>query len=179
MEFHPVMEHVFLTSDRKRNVCLHDTCMAFVQLLQRMQEGAVQTYNTKLSQCGIQHLSNPETSSILFNRQGTQLGVTMLNYFPHDLLTQQRWPVTVCSASNLPDSTPIPPGERTYANACTMEHGSFSRPGPDTDKLYAAGSDDFRAYIWSLLLPASLAAQRGIIPYALKRRQQRDRLLQY
>jgi hypothetical protein len=46
MEFHPVMEHVFLTSDWKRNVCLHDTCMAFVQLLQRMQEGAVQTVCT-------------------------------------------------------------------------------------------------------------------------------------
>ncbi|KAJ7851678.1 WD40 repeat-like protein [Mycena olivaceomarginata] len=166
VEFHPVMEHVFATSDQRGNVCLRDTRMAFGPLFRRTQEGVVQTYNTKLSRRGIQHLSNPETSSISFNRQGTQLGVTMLNYFPTIYSLSDADPVAVCSASNLPDGTPVPPGERTYANACTMKHGSFGGPGLDTDALYAAGSDDFRAYIWSLPSPASLAAQRRIIPYA-------------
>ncbi|KAF7364852.1 WD40 repeat-like protein [Mycena venus] len=184
VEFHPVMEHVFATSDQNGQVCLRDTRMAFGPLVQRTQQGVVQIYNTKLSRRDIPHLSNPETSSIAFNHQGTQLGVTMMvsklclplrtephypkNYFPTIYSLTDADPVAVCSAANLPDGTPIPPGERTYANVCTMKHGGFGGPGLDgeADVLYVAGSDDFRAYVWALPPPATLAAQRTVISHA-------------
>ncbi|KAJ7256817.1 WD40-repeat-containing domain protein [Mycena haematopus] len=166
VEFHPLMEHVFATSDQNGHVCLRDMRMAFGPLVQRTKEGVVQIYNTKLSRRAISHLSNPETSSITFNRQGTQLGVTMLNYLPTIYSLTDADPVAVCSGANLPNGTPVPPGERTYTNTCTMKHGAFGGPGLDTDVLYAAGSDDFRAYVWALPPPESLAAQRTVLSYA-------------
>ncbi|KAJ7022762.1 WD40 repeat-like protein [Mycena alexandri] len=166
VQFHPRMEHVFATSDGNGRVCLRDMRMGFGPLAHRTQNGVVQIYNTKISRRSALHLSNPETSSISFNQQGTQLGVTMLNYFPTIYALIDPDPVAVCSAANLPDGTPIPPGQRTYANACTMKHGSFGGPGLDTDALYVAGSDDFRAYVWALPPPARLAAQRTILSHA-------------
>ncbi|KAF7348252.1 WD40 repeat-like protein [Mycena sanguinolenta] len=166
VEFHPIMEHVFATSDQNGHVCLRDTRMAFGPLVQRTQEGVVQIYNTKLSRRAIPHLSNPETSSIVFNRQGTQLGVTMLNYFPTIYSLTDADPVAVCSGANLPDGRPVTTGERTYGNACTMKHGTFGGPGLEADAFYVAGSDDFRAYVWVLPPPESLTAQRTILSYA-------------
>ncbi|KAK7022106.1 WD40 repeat-like protein [Favolaschia claudopus] len=166
VEFHPVMEHIFATSDQSGQVCLRDTRMAFGPLAQRTQEGIVQIYNTKLSRPAIQHLSNPEVSSLVFNGQGTQLSVAMLNFNPTIYNIHDSDPVAVCSAGSLPDGSPIPPGERTYANACTMKHGGFGGPGLDRDTLYLAGSDDFRAYVWALPPPETLAARRKVLSYA-------------
>ncbi|KAJ7163479.1 WD40 repeat-like protein, partial [Mycena crocata] len=166
VQFHPVMEHIFATSDGYGRVCLRDIRMAFGPLVRRTQEGIVQTYNTKLSRRSIAHLSHPEASSLSFNEQGTQLGVTMLHYSPTIYALTDPDPVAVCSAENHPDGTPISSGERTYGNACTMKHGSFGGPGLDADALYAAGSDDFRAYIWALPSPATLAARRTVFSYA-------------
>ncbi|OCB84985.1 WD40 repeat-like protein [Sanghuangporus baumii] len=60
-------------------------------------------------------------------------------------------PLAVCSGTNLPDGSPVPEGERTYKNACTMKHGSFGSPSGDIeDMYYTTGSDDFRAYVWKL-----------------------------
>ncbi|KAJ7160099.1 WD40 repeat-like protein [Mycena filopes] len=166
VQFHPRMEHVFATSDGNGRVCLRDMRMGFGPLSQRTQNGVVQIYNTKISRRATPHLSNPETSSISFNQDGSQLGVTMLNYFPTIYALTDPDPVAVCSAAKLPDGTPIPPGERTYANACTMKHGSFGGPGLDADALYITGSDDFRAYVWALPPPATLAAQRTVLSHA-------------
>ncbi|KAJ7439203.1 WD40 repeat-like protein [Mycena latifolia] len=167
VEFHPTMEHIFATSDSSGRVCLRDLRMAFGPLVQRTREGIVHSYHTKLSRRSAPYLSNPETGGISFNRQGTQLAVTMLHYFPtiYDLADSD--PVVVCSAPNLPDGTAVPSGESTYANFCsTMKQGSFGGPGLDVDTLYAAGSDDFRAYIWALPSPAELAARRTVISHA-------------
>ncbi|KAJ7701447.1 WD40 repeat-like protein [Mycena rosella] len=165
--FHPIMEHIFATSDANGRVCLRDLRMAFGPLTQRTQEGVVHTYTTKLSRRSASYLSNPETGGISFNRQGSRLGVTMLHYFPTIYALMDPDPVAVCSASNLPDGTPIPSGAYTYANSCsTMKQGSFGGPGLDEDTLYAAGSDDFRAYVWALPPPAELAARRTRISHA-------------
>lgn len=166
VEFHPVMEHIFATSEAGGRVCLRDLRMAFGPLVQRTGEGIVHSYHTKLSRRRTPSLSNPETLGISFNRQGTQLAVTMLHYFPTIYNLMDSDPVAVCSAPNLPDGSPVPRGESTYENSCsTMKQGSFGGPGLDVDTLYAAGSDDFRAYIWSLPPPAALAAQRTFISY--------------
>ncbi|KAJ7741331.1 WD40 repeat-like protein [Mycena metata] len=163
VQFHPRMEHVFATSDGHGRVCLRDMRMGFGPLTHRTQNGV---YNTKISRRSAPHLSNPETSSISFNQEGTQLGVTMLHYFPTIYALMDPDPVAVCSAANLPNGTPVPPEQRTYANACTMKHGSFGGPGLDTDTFYMAGSDDFRAYVWALPPPAALEAQRTILSHA-------------
>ncbi|KAJ7673525.1 hypothetical protein B0H17DRAFT_1140861 [Mycena rosella] len=44
--------------------------------------------------------------------------------------------------------------------------GSFGGPGLNEDTLYAAGSDDFHAYIWALPPFAKLAARRTFISHA-------------
>jgi len=43
-----------------------------------------------------------------------------------------------------------------------IQHGSFGGTGLTAD-LYAAGSDDFRAYIWKLPSTSQLEAQRKIL----------------
>jgi WD repeat-containing protein 22 len=42
VEYHPVMEHIFVTSDSRGNVCLRDARMAFGPLLNRTRQGIVQ-----------------------------------------------------------------------------------------------------------------------------------------
>ncbi|KAF7299756.1 WD40 repeat-like protein [Mycena chlorophos] len=165
VEFHPSMGHIFATCDSRGAVCLRDTRMAFGPLKQRTKEGVVQTYNTKMACRGKPSLANPETCSVVFNRQGTHLAVTMLNYCPTIYALNDAHPLAVCSAPNLPDGTPVPEGGRTYSNCCTIKHGAFGGPGLEEDSLYVAGSDDFRAYVWSLPSPADLEAQRTILTF--------------
>jgi len=68
--------------------------------------------------------------------------------------------VAICSASFLPDGNPVPPGQRTYSNACTIKHGSFGGPALDCDSFYSSGSDDFRGYVWKIPDLTSLEQQR-------------------
>ena len=41
-----------------------------------------------------------------------------------------------------------------------MQHGSFGGPGLDVDDMYAAGSDDFRCYVWKVPSALELMEQR-------------------
>ncbi|TFK40763.1 WD40 repeat-like protein [Crucibulum laeve] len=150
VQYHPIMDNIFVTSDNKGQVCLRDERMAFGPLTQRSGQGVVQLYNTKLTKQSIGHLSNPESSSVVFDREGKKIAVTMLNYLPTIYALSDPNPVAICSGRNLPDGSPNPPGERTYSNSCTMKHGTFGGPGLDTDEYYVAGSDDFRGYIWKI-----------------------------
>lgn len=43
-----------------------------------------------------------------------------------------------------------------------IKHGSFGGPGLETDILYAAGSDDFRGYVWKIPPLSVLEEQRKI-----------------
>lgn len=42
LEFHPIMEHIFVSSDSRGNVCLRDARMAFGPLVDRTGQGVVQ-----------------------------------------------------------------------------------------------------------------------------------------
>lgn len=55
VQAHPVMEHIFATSDSHGQVCLRDTRMAFGPLSARSNEGIVQT--VRLSLCRARLLS--------------------------------------------------------------------------------------------------------------------------
>ncbi|KAF9242646.1 WD40 repeat-like protein [Melanogaster broomeanus] len=150
VQTHPIMEHIFATSDSHGQVCLRDTRMAFGPLSSRSNDGIVQNYNTKLSKRSLSFLSNPESSSIIFDRDGSKLAVTMLHWFPTIYGLSDPNPLAVLTGHNHPDGTPVPPGERTYSNSCTMKSGAFGGPGMNEDLLYVAGSDDFRGYVWKL-----------------------------
>jgi len=101
VQAHPVMEHIFATSDSHGQVCLRDTRMAFGPLSARSNEGIVQDvrlsftvhdflpltsfvrpglkYVTKLSKRSLGYLSNPESSSITFDKDGR-----LFSYFKID-----------------------------------------------------------------------------------------------
>ncbi|KAI5997409.1 WD40-repeat-containing domain protein [Pisolithus albus] len=164
VQAHPVMEHIFATSDLRGQVCLRDSRMAFGPLSTRSNEGIVQTYVTKLSKRSCGHLSNPESSSITFDRDGTRLALTMLHWYPTIYALSDPYPLAICTGRNGPDGNPIPAGERTYSNSCTMKSGAFGGPGISEDILYAAGSDDFRGYVWEIPDTATLAGLRQEIP---------------
>ncbi|TFK70950.1 WD40 repeat-like protein [Pluteus cervinus] len=160
LQFHPTMDHIFATSESVGRVCLRDTRMAFGPLTQRTRQGVVQTYNTKITKPSINYLSNPEASSLAFDRDGSKLAVTMLHYLPTIYALTDPHPIATCSGVNLPDGTPVLPPERTYSNSCTMKHGSFGGPASDRDVMYSAGSDDFRGYIWKIPPAAELVERR-------------------
>ncbi|KIK92955.1 hypothetical protein PAXRUDRAFT_829466 [Paxillus rubicundulus Ve08.2h10] len=150
VQTHPLMEHIFATCDSHGQVCLRDTRMSFGPLSHRSNEGIVQTYNTKLSKRSLSYLSNPESSSIVFDRDGRKLAVTMLHWFPTIYALSDPHPLAVLTGHNNPDGTPVTPGKRTYSNSTTMKSGTFGGPGMNEDILYGAGSDDFMGYVWKL-----------------------------
>jgi len=160
VQFHPNMHHIFATSDNRGQLCLRDCRMAFGPLSQRRQNGVVQTYITTLSKPSIQHLSNPEVSSITFDATGTKLAATMLHYFPTIYSLADPYPLAICSGRRQRDGEPFPKGQGSYTNSCTIKHGSFGSGGLDDDQYYCAGSDDFRAYVWKIPDNAVLLEQR-------------------
>ncbi|KAG7088144.1 hypothetical protein E1B28_012166 [Marasmius oreades] len=161
VQYHPQTEHLFVTSDGQGNVCLRDTRMAFGARTERSGNGVVLHYNTKLSKRRLKHLSNPESSSVTFGADGNQIAVTMLHYFPTIYGTSDPNPIAICTGRNYPDGTPVPEGERTYSNSCTMKHGCFGRP-PDNPGIsyYCAGSDDFCGYLWQIPPVEELTVRR-------------------
>ncbi|KAF9464101.1 WD40 repeat-like protein [Collybia nuda] len=160
IQFHPIMDNIFVTSDGRGVVCLRDVRMAFGPLRTRTREGIVQVYNTKLAKRGSDILSNPEASSVTFDRDGTKLAVTMLHHLPTIYALSDPIPIAVCSGKNRPGGTPVPPSERTYSNGCTIKHGSFGGPGLDCDGFYSAGSEDFCAYVWKIPRLSELIGRR-------------------
>jgi DDB1- and CUL4-associated factor 5 len=49
-----------------------------------------------------------------------------------------------------------------YSPNQIIKHGSFGGPGLETDDLYAAGSDDFRGYVWKIPPLSVLEEQRKV-----------------
>ncbi|KAF7796301.1 hypothetical protein EIP86_007478 [Pleurotus ostreatoroseus] len=120
-QFHPAVPHVFATADARGGVCLRDTRMAFGPEAGRRTGGVVQTYVTALSKTSVSHLARPEATSVTFDRTGSKLAVTFLSYYPTIYSLADPLPLAVCSARTRPDGSPIPAGERTYTNVCTMK----------------------------------------------------------
>ncbi|KAG7445711.1 WD40 repeat-like protein [Guyanagaster necrorhizus] len=163
VKFHPTMANVFASCDSKGTVCLRDVRLGFGPANKRMNQGVVQVFNTKISKGSIAHLSNPESSSITFDRDGTKLAVTMLHHYPTIYSVSDPNPIALCNVQTLPDGSPVLPGQRTYSNSCTIKHGSFGGLGFDSDDFYCAGSDDFCAYLWKIPSISSLVERRQVV----------------
>ncbi|KAH7915613.1 WD40 repeat-like protein [Hygrophoropsis aurantiaca] len=162
---HPTMDHIFATSDAHGQVCLRDTRMAFGPLKSRSNHGVVQIYNTELCKRSKDILAHPESSSIVFDHDGTKLATNMLHYFPTIYSLSDPNPLAVCNGKNHPDGGAVcpTPGERTYSNSCTMKSGAFGNQCLQDEPLYATGSDDFRGYVWKLPPLIDLSANRKVI----------------
>ncbi|GAA5926629.1 hypothetical protein JCM1841_003186 [Sporobolomyces salmonicolor] len=96
--------------------------------------------------------ARPGISSLAFAPSGSLLCLTLSGYLPtlYELSSPQ--PLATFSAP-LPDPSPEPGLPRTYRNSCTTKHGSFGGgPGavPGEGLFYAAGSDDFKSYVWEV-----------------------------
>ncbi|GJE88449.1 WD40 domain-containing protein [Phanerochaete sordida] len=164
VQYHPTIPHFFLTSD-KTGVCLRDVRMAFGPRRLRSNEGVVQKFVTSISKPSVPHLCQPEIGSVTFDRTGSRLAVTLLGYYPTIYSISDPYPLAICSGRYQPDGNDIPTGERTYANSCTIKHGSFGGPGLDKDDYYSTGSDDFRAYVWKLPSDSLLREHQQVIDY--------------
>ncbi|KAF8895628.1 WD40-repeat-containing domain protein [Infundibulicybe gibba] len=161
VQYHPQMEHIFVTSESRGDVCLRDSRMTFGPLSSRTGQGVVCKYTTLLTRGpSLPSLCNPESSSVTFDREGSMIAVTMQHYLPTLYALTDPQPVAICSGRNLPDGTPVSAADTTYSNSCTMKHGSFGGPGLDRDSFYAAGSDDFRGYIWGIPTLSNLLSKR-------------------
>ncbi|KAF8719093.1 hypothetical protein AX14_011463 [Amanita brunnescens Koide BX004] len=137
--------------------------MAFGPSSRRSQQGVVLQYNTRLCRHSSNLMSNPESSSVTFDRGGTRIAVTFLHYYPTIYTLSDPNPIAVLSGNKLPNGSTVPAGERTYSNSCTMKHGSFGGPALETDDLFVSGSDDFRGYVWKIPPLAELLGEREVI----------------
>ncbi|KAL0069092.1 hypothetical protein AAF712_003778 [Marasmius tenuissimus] len=188
VQYHPQTEHLFVTSDGRGRVALRDTRTGFGSRKERSDNGVVLNvrlltpnnrvalkpevlisspqYNTKLSRRDTAHLSNPESSSVTFNADGSQLAITMLHYYPTLFKLSDPDPLAFFTGRNTPDGAPFPDGQRTYANSCTMKHGSFGGPPDDLGvNYYCAGSDNFCGYLWKIPPIEELISMREEISF--------------
>ncbi|TDL22196.1 WD40 repeat-like protein [Rickenella mellea] len=159
VQYHPQLESLFVTADNRGHVRLRDSRMAFASGA-REDAGTVLQYESSISRKSVPRIVRPETSSVRFDRQGKMLAVTFLHYFPTIYDFSDPFPLAVCSGARAPGGLPIPDGERTFVNSCTIKHGSFGGPGLDEDIYYSMGSDDFRTYVWKIPELSELRAKR-------------------
>ncbi|KAL5482695.1 hypothetical protein ACEPAI_9289 [Sanghuangporus weigelae] len=168
VRYHPRADKLFFTTDQHGNVCLRDIRMAFGDrsttgglAVNGDSKGTVMKYVTAITRRSVPHLVQPEAASLAVDRSGTKICVNFLHHLPTIYSISDPIPLAVCSGKNLPDGSPVPEGERTYKNACTMKHGSFGSPSGDVeDMYYTTGSDDFRAYVWKLPYTVTLQEAR-------------------
>ncbi|KAH8114456.1 WD40 repeat-like protein [Phellopilus nigrolimitatus] len=164
VKYHPQSDKLFFTSDIRGNVCLRDMRMSFDSESREAPDGAgtVLKYVTSITRRSTTNVQ-PEASSIAVDRDGNKLAVTFLHFFPTIYSTADPYPLAVCTGRNLPDGTPVPEGERTYSNSCTIKHGSFGGPGLGDDPFYTTGSDDFRGYVWKIPPLSELSEKRRVV----------------
>ncbi|PIL22436.1 hypothetical protein GSI_15124 [Ganoderma sinense ZZ0214-1] len=163
LQYHPTMPNIFATSDNRGCVCLRDIRMAFGPLSQRRDEGVVHKYVTTVARQGVSNMARPEASSLVFDREGRRLAVTMLHHLPTLYALNDPYPIAVFSGRHYPNGAAVSPGEKTYSNSCTMKHGSFGSLGSDRDLYYAQGSDDFRTYVWKIPEESALLESRMVV----------------
>ncbi|TRM60627.1 WD40-repeat-containing domain protein [Schizophyllum amplum] len=156
--FNPVLEHIFATSDKQR-LQLRDARMAFGSRSSLSDGGVVRTYSTRLTRttAGERQRCSPEVNSFTFDAAGQNIAATTLHHYPVIYALSDPAPVAVCTSGDLPAE------EGSYSNSCTMKHGSFSGRALNGN-YYAAGSDDFRGYVWRLPSLAELLERRTEVP---------------
>ncbi|TCD60396.1 hypothetical protein EIP91_010234 [Steccherinum ochraceum] len=163
VQYHPSIPHMFVTGTNTGFVCLRDIRSSFGHTPGRAP--VVHTYVTALSKSSSRYLYMPEVGSTTFDKTGSKLAVTMLHHRPTIYSLMDPLPLATCSGLNAPDGTRITDTKKTYSNCCTIKHGSFGGPGLHTDEYYAAGSDDFRAYVWKIPDLRELTQRRESIAY--------------
>ncbi|KAJ8291643.1 DDB1- and CUL4-associated factor 5 [Rhodotorula toruloides] len=119
----------------------------------------------------------PGVSSAVFSPSGSVICATLSGHLPTLYELNDPSPLATFSSPGPPDSAPParpsspPPIKRHtalsfphgYRNTTTTKHGSFGGPvgaAPGEGLLYAAGSDDFRAYVWKVPSLEALREQR-------------------
>ncbi|KIP10171.1 hypothetical protein PHLGIDRAFT_28569 [Phlebiopsis gigantea 11061_1 CR5-6] len=155
VQYHPTIPHLLVTGDRAGRAHLRDIRMMFGPLTARSKEGIVHTV-------GI-HIHDLPSIPLIKLSKGSKLAITFLGYLPTIYSIVDPYPIAVCSGQMQPNGDPIPSGERSYSNCCTIKHGSFGGPWGIDDGYYAAGSDDFRAYIWKLPPITALVHEREVV----------------
>ncbi|KAB5591802.1 DDB1-and CUL4-associated factor 5 [Ceratobasidium theobromae] len=145
----PGASHSFVVAEQNGNVSLMDTRMSFSASINPVEDprNVIQRYATWVSKPGSSACVAPEPSSVAFSSDGMRMAVTLKNFTPVLYDTFDMFPLAQCSANVGGASSP---GVGSYANNCTVKHGSFGGAGlglPE-DSVYCAGSDDFRVYAW-------------------------------
>ncbi|KAL1676900.1 WD40-repeat-containing domain protein [Schizophyllum commune] len=163
--FNPTMEHIFATSD-KRRLQLRDARMAFggrgrMATGEGEREkggGVVRTFHTRLTRTTKRGraICSPEVNSFTFDAEGQTIAATILHHYPVIFSLSDPAPIAVCTSAE------IPPELGGYSNSCTMKHGSFSGQA-FKGKYYAAGSDDFRGYVWRIPSMEELLERREVV----------------
>ena len=65
---------------------------------------------------------NARTLHSVFEKTiSTELMLVTQNFYPTIYALNDPHPIAICKSTVLPDGSPIPRGERTYANACTIK----------------------------------------------------------
>lgn len=149
VKFHPLMEHIFATSDARTGLKLRDTRMAFGPARNRCNSGEVMSFCHVLSKRGNALLARPEISSFDFNPEGNRIVTTVLGFNPTIYALDDPIPLGYCTSNDV---------GRTlgYMNHTTIKHGAIGRMGSANNEYFCAGSDDFRAYVWQLPSPQEL-----------------------
>ena len=62
--------------------------------------------------CGVRYINNLELTFLI------------QNFYPTIYALNDPHPIAICKSTVSPDGTPIPEGERTYVNACTIKVSS-------------------------------------------------------
>ncbi|KAI4528008.1 WD40 repeat-like protein [Schizophyllum commune Loenen D] len=155
--FNPTMEHIFATSD-KRRLQLRDARMAFGSGESEKGGGVVRTFHTRLTRTTKRgrEICSPEVNSFTFDAEGQSIAATILHHYPVIFSLSDPAPIAVCTSAE------IPPELGGYSNSCTMKHGSFSGQA-FKGKYYAAGSDDFRGYMWRIPSVEELLERREVM----------------
>ncbi|EGU11004.1 hypothetical protein RTG_03224 [Rhodotorula toruloides ATCC 204091] len=111
--------------------------------------------------------AHPGVSSAVFSPSGSVICATLSGHLPTLYELNDPSPLATFSSPSPLNSAPparpssCPPSKRHaalslphgYRNTTTTKHGSFGGPvgaTPGDGLLYAAGSDDFRAYVWKV-----------------------------
>ncbi|GAA5903266.1 hypothetical protein JCM6882_008122 [Rhodosporidiobolus microsporus] len=118
--------------------------------------------------------ARPTVSSLTFSPGGSLLCATLSGHLP--TLYELSSPSPLATFSS-PSTQYLPTSEeargrvtdafpRAYRNTCTTKHGSFGGgvgAAPGRGLYYAAGSDDFKAYVWEVPPVEALREQRRTV----------------
>ncbi|KND00766.1 uncharacterized protein SPPG_03879 [Spizellomyces punctatus DAOM BR117] len=149
VNFNPVADRLFLTSDDKGGVLLHD-----LRLVKRHWKepssatpSPVRKFTTQLRR-GSATARPADIPSAVWSHDGRYIGAIIHRWYP--TLYTPSSPDPVCVLKTTSD------GAHGFKSVATVKTGAF---GGMDDVYFLSGSDDFRAYGWRL--PSAVEMERG------------------